>query len=82
MICPICHGHDIETVSEHKKKEQMEVDKYDYSTLRKMGVNPEDAERGAVQPPKNPTTCPSCGYTIDPSWNYCPNCGISFRIKR
>ncbi len=78
MMCPRCHGYEIETSAEHKKKEQMEVDKYDFSTRRKMGV---PAEGKGQQAGRQAQACPSCGFKIDPSWNYCPNCGVSFKLK-
>ena len=83
MICPICHGHDLETVAEHKKKEQEFIDKYDYATLRKMGINPEaqGGGGGPSQPVQKPH-CISCGFEIEPTWNFCPNCGISLRLKK
>ena len=79
MMCPICHGYDLETVAEHRKKEQQKVDPYDYATQRKMGISSQEQEQqvNVTQTMK----CMSCGFPIDPSWNFCPNCGINLRLK-
>ena len=80
-MCPICHGYDLETVAEHRKKEQQRIDPYDYATQRKLGINPEQQQQQEQVNVTSSMKCISCGFPIDPSWNFCPNCGINLRLK-
>jgi hypothetical protein len=83
MMCPICGAKDLKPMKEAK----MGPDPYDYSkisrddrqSLKKDGeVSPATAEI----PQEAPSKCPMCGYDLQSNWKFCPNCGVSFGVKK
>ncbi len=82
MMCPICGNKELRPM----KEAQMGPDPYDYSKLtkeerekiRKSGVklSPEDL------PHEAPSKCPMCGFNLQSNWKFCPNCGVSFGVKK
>jgi len=65
----------------------MGPDPYDYSKkskedrLTKKGSKAAAAAREAVYE-TTPSKCPMCGFDLQSNWKFCPNCGVSFGLKK
>lgn len=83
MLCPNCGGNNLSS-----KREEV-GSAYDFAKQRKITSGrkaasdiearyfAEQMEKGAA-----PSTqagqrhCPLCGYKLEPSWKFCPECGV------
>jgi hypothetical protein len=82
MMCPICGGKDLRPMKDTK----IGPDPYDYSKLSKddrdaiktggAPLKPDEIPQGA------PSKCPMCGVDLQKTWKFCPNCGVSFGVKK
>ena len=82
MMCPICGGKDLKAM----KDVDQGPDPYDYSQKTK---DERLAETGAPSTTKEtktfdstPSKCPMCGFDLQSNWKFCPNCGVSFVLKK
>jgi hypothetical protein len=82
MMSPICGNKNLAPMKDVK----MGPDPYDYSKTSK-----EDRDtRRASEPPRTPSDlpkeapskCPMCGFDLQSNWKFCPNCGVSFGVKK
>ena len=80
MMCPICGSKELKAMSDVK----MGPDPYDYSK-KPPGERPkEDKPRPAGDSTfeTTPSKCPMCGFELQNNWKFCPNCGVSFGLKK
>ncbi len=40
------------------------------------------APKPSHSPPERDMKCPLCGFPVESTWKYCPECGVSFKLKR
>ena len=81
MVCPICGNKDLKPMSEAK----FGPDPYDYSKKGKDERIEESAPApaAAARPAETaPAKCPMCGFELENIWKFCPNCGVSFSLKK
>jgi RNA polymerase subunit RPABC4/transcription elongation factor Spt4 len=88
MLCPVCGGNNLSS-----KREDV-GSTYDFARQRKAsgGRKPaseiearyfaEQRDRGPSQEaPSSHRHCPLCGYRLEPTWKFCPECGVSLMQK-
>jgi hypothetical protein len=93
MVCPICAGNNLTTkredsgssydfskqrrapIGDRKMASDLEA-RYFAEKRDKENAAPEKAFQG-----KDRKHCPLCGYGLDPSWKFCPECGVSLLHK-
>jgi len=89
MLCPICGGNNLST-----KREEV-GSSYDFSRQRKAYSDKraasdiearyfaqlKDKGSAAAAPARDERHCPLCGYHLEPSWKFCPECGVSLIHK-
>jgi membrane protease subunit (stomatin/prohibitin family) len=68
MMCPICKGKNL------RAKKEFGPDPYDFTRRAR------EKEKIAALPTGR-IKCPSCGFKIEGSWKFCPECGIKFKIR-
>lgn len=89
MLCPVCGGNNLSSKREEpgsthdfskdrtayigKKKAASEIE------ARYFAQEREKAETGAQTSPDR--HCPLCGYRLEASWKFCPECGVSLIRK-
>ncbi len=84
MMCPICGGKNLKPMKDAK----MGPDPYDFSKLTKEEresikvVGGPKKQRVEGIPQAAPSKCPMCGFDLQSNWKFCPNCGVSFGIKK
>jgi hypothetical protein len=81
MMCPICGGKDIKPM----KDAQMGPDPYDYSKMDKDERKQDKTHKDAAEATtfeSTPSKCPMCGFELQSNWKFCPNCGVSFGLKK
>ena len=83
MMCPICGCKELKAMSDAN----LGPDPYDYSKRsREERVSKTESIRSTSTtvevPHEAPSKCPMCGFDLKSSWKFCPNCGVSFGIKK
>lgn len=83
MMCPICGSKELRSMSDVK----MGPDPYDYSQTPKDEHMAETSEQKPSRAPseelkETPSKCPMCGFDLQNAWKFCPNCGVSFGVKK
>jgi len=82
MMCPICGGKNLRAMKDVK----MGPDPYDYSKKTKEERISEKVKAPGAGPPTQfettPSKCPMCGFDLQSNWKFCPNCGVSFGLKK
>jgi hypothetical protein len=83
MVCPICGNKDLRPMSDVK----IGPDPYDYSKKTKDERISEKEKKEVPSPPAHeyettPAKCPMCGFDLQSNWKFCPNCGVSFGLKK
>jgi hypothetical protein len=81
MMCPICGGKNLRAM----KDVQMGPDPYDYSKKTKEEretIKQPETAKTAPALETTPSKCPMCGFVLQSNWKFCPNCGVSFGLKK
>ena len=89
MMCPICGGKNLKEM----KDVQLGKDPHDYSRVHKeerSRIIPKNPQRPPDAIPirksdkaaEEKQTCPLCGFPVERTWKYCPECGVSFRLRK
>ena len=95
MVCPLCGGNNLSTKREEggssydfaKQRKSGAVDRKMASQLeakyfaeqKERNVSPQASS--PLVPAKERKHCPLCGYGLDASWKFCPECGVSLLHK-
>ena len=65
---------------------EMGPDPYDYSKKTKeeriISEAKPEVEKRATEFETTPAKCPMCGFDLQSNWKFCPNCGVSFGLKK
>ena len=81
MICPVCGGSNLIA------KKEVGPDRYEYYNPT---IQDQVKQIEATAPPVAPVRtagaggakkCLLCGFPVEPTWKYCPECGVSFRRR-
>lgn len=82
MMCPICGCKELKAMTDA----EVGPDPYDYSQKsREERLTDKDIpppKGGAEAPKEAPSKCPMCGFDLQSSWKFCPNCGVSFGVQK
>jgi hypothetical protein len=83
MMCPICGSKELGAMSDA----EFGPDPYDYSKKSKEeriadSKVKETPKQPAQEFESTPAKCPMCGFDLQSNWKFCPNCGVSFGLKK
>lgn len=81
MMCPICGCKELKPMGEA----EVGPDPYDYSQKsRDERLQTKDEVKPAPSSTAQgtPSKCPMCGFDLQSNWKFCPNCGVSFGVKK